>query len=91
MSVLAEAIGKHGRGSAQPDSAEETAASQLGPLELLAELPENAARPLAKPPAFVGWTAEWQTLRARWRNARQGQAQYVLIAGEAGIGKTCAD
>ncbi|MFN8492536.1 MAG: AAA family ATPase [Caldilineaceae bacterium] len=37
---------------------------------------------------FVGRQHEWQTLQARWRLALRGQPQFVLIAGEAGIGKT---
>jgi DNA-binding SARP family transcriptional activator len=37
---------------------------------------------------LVGRTAEWQTLLARWRRAQRGHASFVLIEGEAGIGKT---
>lgn len=38
--------------------------------------------------AFVGRQAQWQALRSAWRQAAAGQAQVVLISGEAGIGKT---
>ena len=37
---------------------------------------------------FVSRQVEWQTLQQRWRLAQRGQPQLVLIAGEAGIGKT---
>jgi DNA-binding SARP family transcriptional activator len=37
---------------------------------------------------FVGRTEEHSQLAATYHTARQGQAQVVLIAGEAGIGKT---
>ena len=38
--------------------------------------------------AFVGREAESAALQAGWERARTGQAQHVLLAGEAGIGKT---
>jgi len=38
--------------------------------------------------AFVGREAESAALQADWEYARSGQAQHVLLAGEAGIGKT---
>ncbi len=37
---------------------------------------------------FVGRRGEWHTLRAAWHDATRGHAQFVLIMGEAGIGKT---
>jgi transcriptional regulator with AAA-type ATPase domain len=37
---------------------------------------------------LVGRHHEWQALLAAWRSAHRGHAQMVLIAGEAGIGKT---
>lgn len=37
---------------------------------------------------FVGRQLEWQTLQECWRLALRGQPQFVLIAGEAGVGKT---
>jgi DNA-binding SARP family transcriptional activator len=38
--------------------------------------------------ALVGRQREWQTLLTAWRSTQCGHAQVVLIAGEAGIGKT---
>jgi DNA-binding SARP family transcriptional activator len=38
--------------------------------------------------ALVGRTQEWAQLQAAWRTATSGQAGCVVIAGEAGIGKT---
>lgn len=37
---------------------------------------------------LVGRQREWQALLAAWQRAQRGQAQVVVIAGEAGIGKT---
>ena len=37
---------------------------------------------------LVGRGLEWQTLLMAWRTAQRGQAHFVSIAGEAGIGKT---
>src|SRR6478736_6295453 len=38
--------------------------------------------------AFVGRAIESGALQADWERARTGQAQHILLAGEAGIGKT---
>jgi DNA-binding SARP family transcriptional activator len=37
---------------------------------------------------LVGRQAEWAILQAAWRTAASGQPSFVLIAGEAGIGKS---
>lgn len=37
---------------------------------------------------LVGRHAEWQALLAAWRKASAGRAHFVLLDGEAGIGKT---
>jgi tetratricopeptide (TPR) repeat protein len=37
---------------------------------------------------FVGREPERELLAAHWAGARAGQAQYVLVSGEAGIGKS---
>ena len=59
--------------------------------------PAAQAQPAAAPPAanptpgaaaLVGRQAEWETLKQAWQAAAAGQAQLVLISGEAGIGKT---
>ncbi len=43
--------------------------------------------PLA-PPTIVGRQPQWAELRRRWEEAVAGQAQFVVVTGEAGIGKT---
>ncbi|MDQ1300155.1 MAG: hypothetical protein QG637_72, partial [Chloroflexota bacterium] len=37
---------------------------------------------------LVGRHAEWQALQAAWRKSSAGRAHFVLLDGEAGIGKT---
>jgi tetratricopeptide (TPR) repeat protein len=37
---------------------------------------------------MVGRSAESQALRQHWSSASQGQAQFVLLSGEPGVGKT---
>ncbi len=37
---------------------------------------------------LIGRQVEWQTLRDAWQQAVRGQARFVTIAGDAGIGKT---
>ena len=44
-----------------------------------------AGRRLAK---FVGRDSELQLLLERWRQAREGEGQVMLLSGEAGIGKS---
>ncbi len=39
--------------------------------------------------AMVGRRTEWQQLTVAWAQAAQGRAQFVLIGGDPGIGKTC--
>jgi len=39
-------------------------------------------------PPLVGRTREWQQLQADWQRSMAGQARFVLIKGEAGIGKS---
>lgn len=46
-----------------------------------------APRPLAAE-HLVGRQAEWAQLQAAWRNVIRGEAHFVLLTGEAGIGKT---
>ena len=40
------------------------------------------------PSLLVGRQAEWRRLQAAWKHAGQGNAQFALITGEAGIGKS---
>jgi DNA-binding SARP family transcriptional activator len=37
---------------------------------------------------LIGRQAEWQTLLAAWRRTAHGRAHLLVVAGEAGIGKT---
>lgn len=39
-------------------------------------------------PALVGRRQEWERLQAAWRAAARGRSHFVLMLGEAGIGKT---
>ena len=39
-------------------------------------------------PLFAGRNSEMETLLALWQSAQSGQGQYVMIHGEAGIGKS---
>jgi DNA-binding SARP family transcriptional activator/predicted ATPase len=43
---------------------------------------------LARATPLVGRSQEWARLQADWQIARSGMARFVLIQGEAGIGKT---
>ena len=42
---------------------------------------------LERPP-FVGRDAEWQVLLEHWNQVQSGRGRFVLLNGEAGIGKT---
>jgi DNA-binding SARP family transcriptional activator/predicted ATPase len=44
--------------------------------------------PLAQTTPLVGRLPEWMQLITAWQEARQGKARFVVISGEAGIGKT---
>src|SRR5262249_40193690 len=39
-------------------------------------------------PPLVGRAAQWRRLTALWRTAETGGAQFVLVTGEPGVGKT---
>ncbi|MFQ5857371.1 MAG: AAA family ATPase, partial [Anaerolineae bacterium] len=56
---------------------------------------EAQAEPRRRPPAalvatlpLVGRRQKWQQLQAAWREAARGRPHIVLVAGEAGIGKS---
>ena len=57
-----------------------------------AQLAPAQHAPLSTVPApadrLVGRRAEWKQLQAAWRAASAGRSQFVLVAGDAGIGKT---
>lgn len=48
--------------------------------------PPMPTAPAALP--LLGRDDEWRVLQRAWRNARNGRCQTVVLAGEAGIGKT---
>jgi DNA-binding SARP family transcriptional activator len=48
--------------------------------------PERSATSSAN--RLVGRMAEWQALQKQWRQATPGHARWVLISGEAGMGKS---
>lgn len=45
-------------------------------------------QPMAGPPSLVGRAREWETLRQAWQAASTSSPSFVLITGEAGIGKS---
>lgn len=51
------------------------------------EQPALVSMPQVDTP-LVGRTTEWQTLLATWRQVQRGQAHFVGLIGEAGMGKT---
>ncbi|HET6868313.1 MAG TPA: AAA family ATPase [Solirubrobacteraceae bacterium] len=56
--------------------------------EALLDSPADEAAVAAGTSPFIGRTAELARLRAAWREAAAGRAQFVLVSGEPGIGKT---
>jgi DNA-binding SARP family transcriptional activator/predicted ATPase len=56
--------------------------------ERLLNLETTAVAPLGATFPLVGREREWANLQAAWRIAGAGQAQLVILIGEAGIGKT---
>jgi DNA-binding SARP family transcriptional activator/tetratricopeptide (TPR) repeat protein len=59
--------------------------------EQILKLEKSPVRPLSvatdRPP-LIGREREWVLLQQAWQRTRSGQAHFVLIRGEAGIGKT---
>jgi DNA-binding SARP family transcriptional activator len=43
---------------------------------------------LAAPPTLVGRQREWDALQAAWQHTLEGAPHFVLVSGEAGIGKS---
>ena len=39
-------------------------------------------------PAFVGRQREWEQVQTAWQRASSGEPRFVLVTGEAGIGKS---
>ncbi len=52
------------------------------------DLPAPQVAPMPALPALVGRQAEWAQLQALWRRATAGHAQFALLVGETGSGKT---
>ncbi|CAN5716425.1 AAA family ATPase [soil metagenome] len=52
------------------------------------EAPPAAVAMLRSTALLVGRNEAWTKLQAAWRQATRGQPTFVLVAGEAGIGKT---
>jgi class 3 adenylate cyclase len=71
------------KGLPEPASAFEVKWEPLAPEEL--PLPPRLVR---APLGMFGRAAESETLAAAWAQAKEGQRQLVLVAGEPGIGKT---
>ncbi len=70
----------------EPSPATEQLRSRLLQLQ---EQPRSSGAPQAKErQRLVGRHEEWRQLQAAWQRAKQGEARFVLIWGEAGIGKT---
>src|SRR5256885_8518908 len=59
-------------------------------LHLEAQPPPGVAhdRPVVTMPAFVGRQREWEQVQAAWQRASSGEPRFVLVSGEAGIGKS---
>ena len=69
----------------EPSAATQAAYGALLPREPKAR-PVAVAR--AGGPALVGRAPERSRLAAAWRSTQEGQAQFVLVSGEPGVGKT---
>lgn len=52
------------------------------------DAPHGEARHRTAAPPLVGRADEWARLTALWRTIEQGQARFLLVMGEAGVGKT---
>lgn len=50
--------------------------------------PASGAPARSSEPALVGREPEWKRLLETWREAGQGRSSFVMVTGEAGIGKT---
>lgn len=72
----------------EPSADTRAAYTRLLQQEIPTRLTAKSTAPMADQSPFVGRRGEWQTLQATWRKITQGHAHFVLIAGEAGIGKT---
>ncbi len=73
----------------EPDYATHELYLNLLHVEAEQQLPATVHRPsAAQPTRLFGRQTEWQQLQHAWLRSNQGDAHVVLMAGEAGIGKT---
>ena len=71
-----------------PDPTTREAYERLLQQETLAIQP-TAHQPLpAAPPALIGREREWERLREAWQRETRGGPHFVLVTGEAGVGKS---
>ena len=73
----------------EPGSATRKLRDQLMRLDAIpAAKPREAEKPFATHLLLVGRKPEFNHLQEAWQTAAQGQASFVLVTGEPGIGKT---
>jgi DNA-binding SARP family transcriptional activator len=70
----------------EPGSATRRIRDQVARADMQRPTPEIPAR--GSGPALVGREREWKGLLEAWREVGQGRALFIMVAGEAGIGKT---
>jgi DNA-binding SARP family transcriptional activator/predicted ATPase len=51
-------------------------------------IPQHHPTGIIERPVLIGRYSEWEILRGCWHQSETGKAQFVLIRGEAGIGKS---
>ena len=72
----------------EPMPAIRKAYERLLKMEMAPESGQPISATLTAPPPLVGRQPEWTQLLTIWSNTSQGVPHFVLIAGEAGIGKS---
>lgn len=71
-----------------PDPATHEAYERLLQYETTAIRPIAHQPPSAAIPTFIGREREWGQLHAAWQRARDAGPQFVVVTGEAGVGKS---
>ncbi|HEX6776952.1 MAG TPA: BTAD domain-containing putative transcriptional regulator, partial [Ktedonobacterales bacterium] len=72
----------------EPDAATRAAYEQLLHPEAVTAPVAGAPPPLAGMPTLIGRQREWAELYQAWQRAREEGPHFVLVSGEAGIGKS---
>jgi predicted ATPase/DNA-binding SARP family transcriptional activator len=72
----------------EPMPAIRKAYERLLKMEMAPESGQPVSATLTTPPPLVGRQPEWTQLLTIWSNTSQGVPHFVLIAGEAGVGKS---